>query len=659
MCGFTAIYHSNNYLLDINEFSKINDSLVHRGPDSSGIKELDLKNYRLKLGFRRLSILDLSTNGNQPMTDEEKNLTLLFNGEIYNHNDLRKELEINFNCKWKGTSDSETLLKLLKYYKIETVLNKVEGMFAFLLYSKKDNKLIFCRDKVGEKPLYISTNKNYIGISSDLKSLKKFPNFQSKLSQKSMTNFFNLNYIPYPETIFLNCFKLPPASYIEINLNNFKLNEFLDFNNFINSKGVNYYKWWNFKYKKNFEGKSMKEVNTKIENLLINSIEKKMLSDVSLGAFLSSGIDSALIVALMKTLDSNISTFTIGYEYSDYDESNDAKKIAKHLGTNHNTFICTKKETIDVIKDLQNVYSEPFADSSQIPTYLISKFTKEKVTVSLSGDGGDELFGGYNRYLLANKYWKYIKIIPPQLRAFILNMLNYIPEKLILSFLKKINLNLSGDKNKNYNKIIEKIGLMKNEESLYNSMINQWYDKYELYKNKNLQMSQYSTVFNLPDSFKIEEKMMHYDFLNYLSDDILCKVDRSSMFHSLESRSPFLDTNIIEYATSLPLKFKINNGKSKIVLRNILMKYIPQNLTPDTKKGFAIPISEWMRTDLKDFVNDNLNINNISQLNFLDSNVVQKIKNDHFESKSNNEHKLWSLIQFNQWYYKNKALITE
>ena len=345
-------------------------------------------------------------------------------------------------------------------------------------------------------------------------------------------------------------------------------------------------------------------------------------------------------------------TYTIGYDFADYDESKDAKKIANILGTNHNEHICNKNDLLDLITDLPNAFSEPFSDSSQIPTMLISKIASKEMKVMLGGDGGDELFGGYNRYLIANNYWKYLKLIPFILKNNSEKILRYIPKFIIIFLLNLLN---AKKYSLNFNpimidKIIDKIKFIKDEGSYYNSMISQCSLNDSIFNFKINEHSIKSDFYINNFNGKFLDNMMFSDFNSYLHDDILCKIDRSSMYYSLETRSPFLDKDVIDYGLNLSAKYKIKNKTSKYLNKKILEKYLPKNLIYKPKKGFALPISRWMKSDLKSWVNDILSKDQLKKHDFFDCNKIDKIKNDHFNNKVNNEYILWSLIQFNQWY---------
>ena len=651
MCGILGyVFRGDNYnnKLFINNL----DLLKNRGPDNSGYYWDRIEQLNLFLGHRRLSVIDLSIAANQPMTKNNKG-TIVFNGEVYNHNELRKKYLQKIDIS--STSDTETLINLVQQMPFEFVLNKIEGMFAFSYYDKNNHKLLLARDRSGEKPLYICINSKYFGFSSDIRVFKEIDSNFSRINENAIQSYLNLNYIPNPITIYENCFKIPPASFLEIDLKKINLNKCNTFNDFINSKGVVYKQWWRIENNYNdLKKTNYLDIREKTAKILESAVKKQIISDVPIGSFLSSGVDSSLVSAFMSKFVSNLKTFTIGFNMQDFDESKKAKKIARILKTDHHELIFNKEDLLNTIPSLNDVFSEPFADSSQLPTLLISKFASKKLKVVLTGDGGDELFGGYNRYILANKYWHLIKILPVNLRIVLLKALKYLPLKIIIwllpSLFNKKN-ELSFIENKLL-KILDKLIYINSEFSYYYSMTNNMSSS-KIMKNQKNEFNYTSQLFSNQKEFNFEQKMMNVDFQTYLTDDILCKVDRTSMHYSLEARAPFLDPQLINHAINIPKEYKFKNNYSKYILRDILSKFIPSNQIENIKKGFALPISFWLKNDLKDWCKDILSKEICSKHNFFNAEEVENIMKDHFNGVSNNEHKLWALIQFNDWYIKN------
>ena len=653
MCGFFFTFNKGKYFLSQDKFKIILDTLNRRGPDDEGIEFEIYHNNFLQFGFKRLSIQDLSQNGHQPMKSQE-NSTILFNGEIYNHYKLRKEINKKRNILWKGTSDTETIINYLDIFGIDSFLENSEGMFAFLYFNKNQNKLILARDLAGEKPLYIYNNHKLFSCSSDLESFKKLDSFEKEISKKALSSFLNYSYVPSPITIYKSVIKLPAASKLEINLKDFNLLNTDSFDKFINLEGVKYTKWWNLKKKKNIHSNLDKMfVASKISNLIESSVKDQLISDAPLGAFLSGGIDSSLVVAMATKFKKNLKTFTIGYEFDQMDESKYATKVANYLKTDHENIICNKNHVIDSISKIQDSYSEPFADSSQIPTLLISQMASKKVKVVLSGDGGDEIFGGYNRYLIAYRYWKAINLIPVNLRNFFIKILLNMPLKLqdfLLNLILSKKIYLS---NSNTKKILDKLIFIKDEFSFYDSFISEYNNKFDILLDTDISPIKYEKLYNSFQYENVSENMMASDFNTYLPDDILCKVDRATMYNGLESRAPLLNKKLIQYIFDLPFNFKIYNNKTKWIQKKILSKYIPESLFDRPKMGFGIPLGRWFRNELRNLMEDSLSDEMNNKHMFFNKKQVRNLMNDHLKCHTNNEFKLWSLIQFNLWYEKN------
>jgi asparagine synthase (glutamine-hydrolysing) len=644
MCGILgSIGQFHN--LNANIF---NDALLQsnfRGPDFSNSYNFKACNNQIFLGHNRLSIIDLSPSGNQPKKSHSGNSVIVFNGEIYNHQDLRRKFPYDF--KWASNSDTETLIELLEKFGLDQTLSWIRGMFAFAIYDFNKNIVTVARDISGEKPLYLHFHEKGFIFSSDLKSPRHLGVPITEINQTAVNQLLKFNYIPAPISIYKSTFKLPPASYISIDLQKFHHKSAHSFNEIINSIGIEFKKFWSLPEQEDqFNGSySSEELLNKTERLLENSIEQQQLSDVPIGAFLSGGIDSSLVVSLMqKNSSSKIKTFNIGFDFNSYDESPYAKKIAEHLGTDHSSTICTKTEAMKIIQSLPSAFAEPFADSSQIPTMLVSKVAKQEVSVVLSGDGGDELFGGYNRYLLSSGYWKILRKIPASIRKkifFILSKYSIKQSTYILKYLFPTM--LSGDYTERVEKLFIKLSKIDNDYSFYSSLTGSW-NELKL-EDKNLD---YESTFNSLSFNTLEEKMMAMDFQTYLPDDILCKVDRSSMYFSLETRTPFLNQDLIEHAYKLPLNLKIKNGKTKNILREILNKHIPNHLFERPKMGFGIPIHDWIKSDLKDWASQML-FDCPDSDQYLPTDLIRKKWDDHQAEKNNNFYELWSVIQLNQW----------
>tara|TARA_B100000989_G_scaffold298436_1_gene287780 strand:+ start:1874 stop:3853 length:1980 start_codon:yes stop_codon:yes gene_type:complete len=654
MCGIFSFISNKRDNYDFKTFERDNLLLNHRGPDHNLVKEYTSNNYKIFLGHNRLSIQDLSQNGIQPMNSSNNRFTIIYNGEIYNHKYIRSIIDSKYKISWMSNCDTETILNFYQFFynDIEFFFNTIEGQFAFLIYDKKLDNIIISRDQTGEKPLYLSTNNGQILISSDLKPIISNPNFNKEISHDALKKYLSLNYIPNPETIFKNTFKLPPASYLKIKLNDYKFDKSKNFNELINSNSISFHNWWSYKKLKNekiISNKNVKKFSYYkdiIKNSLSVSVKKQTISDVEIGTFLSSGLDSSLITSMLSKHTST-NSFSIGFEYSNFDESKISKKIANYLNTNHNEFVFTAKDTIDIIPDISKAFSEPFADSSQLPTMLISKFASSRVKVIMSGDGGDELFGGYNRYILAEKFIKIKKILPFPLYQILIKTLNVLPKTYISNILNFLldKKNINKYDSLNVEKFINKISSINNIHNFYFNLVND-YSSYQILLDNDLKMNN-KLLSNENGNLGYIESLMRKDFETYMTDDILCKVDRSSMNYSLENRAPFLDKEVIKNSYLIPNKYKINNYRSKFILKEILKEYLPDDLISNEKKGFAVPISIWIKNELKDWAHDMVIKDDHSLFN---KEIINKLFDNHINDKENNEHKLWAIIQFNQWY---------
>ena len=620
MCGISGIL-SNSDIRSLPYIKNFNKILNHRGPDGNGIWYSE--NHDACFFHTRLAIQDLSKNGHQPMTSKSKRYVISFNGEIYNHLRLRKILPL---INWEGSSDTETLLELIDYFGIQETLNKIEGMFAFALFDKKVKEIILVRDRFGEKPLYYGFYKNNFIFSSELKVLN-FLKTEENINTNSLNLYFNYLSIPSPFSIYKNFNKLSPGSFITLKINELEKKKITE-KKYYNKKEIII----NNKNKK-ITGQQQSD---ELENLLTNSIEDMLISDKPVGAFLSGGIDSSLICSLLsKRLNKKIKTFTIGFENKNYDESIFAKNISNFLNTDHYEHIFNEDDVKSIIPEIPIVYDEPFSDSSQIPTYRVSKIAKETVSVSLTGDGGDELFGGYNRYILSNKYWPILNLTPFFLREIIGKLLG---NQLIKKYSEKLN--KIGVKLRNIKSIEDLYFNYTTELNMINRILKNDYHK-EISK-ENFNDDSLSYLNNV-------EKMMYFDTERYLPDDLLCKVDRAAMFHSLETRAPFLNHKVYEYSLKLPFEQKIYKNNSKIILNKILGKYIPRKLFERPKKGFGIPIKQFLFNHLREWSKSIL-FDEYYKDPFLDQSQIKKYWDLTDKNKIDLTSTIWSIISFRVWY---------
>ncbi len=637
MCGISGFFLSNiskgsDFFRQ--EILKMNNELLHRGPNNGDVW-FDLID-KIFLGHRRLSIIDLSDKGNQPMKSNNQRFVISFNGEIYNYKELKKDL-IKNKIKFDNKSDTQVLLEVLSFYGIEDGIKKVNGMFAFALWDKKEKSLYLVSDRLGKKPLYWSNINNNIIFGSELKSLVSFYMFKREINKKSLQNFLKFSYINSPDTIFKNTYKLEPASILRFNSNK-------------NVTKSNYWKL-DFNYGNQFNNhKNDEEKIEKLSNLLEDSISKRMISDVPLGVMLSGGIDSSLVAAIaQKNSTKKVNTYSIGFKNKGFDESKYASKVSKILSTSHNEFILDDYSVEDLVEKIPLYYDEPFADSSQIPSMLISSQLKKKVTVALTGDGGDEVFGGYSRYIWGNKFSKICKLIPFLFRNIISKSLQLIPSEKINNINELIPVSILppqlGDRVKKIGRILSS----KSNYEIYLKLITQMDEK--------ILLNQAHTKNNLDESIflknNISKAMQIMDLKNYLPGDILTKIDRASMASSLELRSPLLDYRLIEFSfNNLNPNDVIYKNKGKYILRKILKKYIPKNLINRPKMGFAIPLSKWLRGRLKNWMIDTLDSKKIKNQNIIDYKIINKMITHHIESKRNCHYELWNILMFQTWYDK-------
>ena len=620
--------------------TKMAQAINHRGPDSNG---LWIGQEGIGLAHTRLSILDLSSAGHQPMHSVSGNYVLIFNGEIYNHEYLRSELESISNRNWLGHSDTETLLASIEEWGIEDTLAKVKGMFAIALWDKKSKNLYLSCDRIGEKPLYYGWVNQQFVFASELKSIKQFPAFKNEIDRNSLAMFLRFNSIPAPYSIYENIYKLEPGQIIKIHSKSKQVQK----NSFWSIEEV--YKNGNMN---KFTGTS-KEAVDKLEHLLSSAVSSQMQSDVPLGAFLSGGIDSSTIVALMQSFsNSKVNTFTIGFTSKEYDEAKHAAKVAKYLGTDHYDKYVTDSDALNVIPNLPNIYDEPFADSSQIPTFLVSEFAKQKVTVALSGDAGDELFGGYNRYIFSEKTLNTIFKAPSIIKKLISKSIFSISEEKWSSLLSShLNNRFANIGNKIYK--TADILSSKNVRDLHLKLVSQIYNPSEWLKNANEYKSKLNDDIVRFEELNSIESMMAYDLISYLPTDILTKVDRAAMSVSLETRIPFLDLDVIEFSASLPVEFKIRNGVSKWALREVLYRYVPKDLIERPKMGFGVPLAEWLRGPLKDWAESLLDEKRLQQEGFFNVEFVRDKWLEHLSGNRNWSFQLWNVLIFQAWLENN------
>ena len=649
MCGLTGFYHGSIFSSadTVQEhLKKMTDAIRHRGPDSEGFwHDLD---DGIAFGHRRLSILDLSDAGHQPMLSDDDRYIIVFNGEIYNHLEIREEIERDFSdINWNGHSDTETLLKAIQLFGWEEALEKLIGMFAIALWDSEDKQLYLARDRFGEKPLYYGWQNDSFLFGSELKAITQHSAFEKQIEKGAVPILMKHGYIATPYSIWKGIYKLPAAHYLKIDKNN------------LNPKSVCYWSFNGIVEQSQKDELSITDDKAieDLEELLTTSIKRQMLADVPLGALLSGGIDSSLVVALMQKVSNQpVKTFSIGFDDPKFDESKHAEAVAKHLGTDHTTLIMTPDDMLELVPEIAKIYDEPFADSSQLPTTIVSRLAKQHVTVALSGDAGDEIFGGYNRYFFATKVWSVYRAFPAPLRKYMLKSVFLLKpvqwDKIFGGLFRKKGIVFFGDK---LYKLAQRLEGVNSFDDLYLSLVT---EKHHLHKILNKDLDD-DLIYLLndkkswPNTASKVERMMAVDTLTYLTDDILTKVDRAAMSTSLELRAPFLSHPIAEYAWKLPLSKKIRDGKGKWILREILYKYVPQELIDRPKQGFGIPIDDWLRGPLKEWAEDLLLNPELLTHNIFNDNELQSYWQDHVDGRRQLGSSLWSILMFQAWYREN------
>jgi asparagine synthase (glutamine-hydrolysing) len=637
MCGISGYIQSPNLGVDVS-YLEAGNLLTHRGPDSFNYWKSEDSKFGLQ--HYRLSIIDLSDLGAQPMVSSDNRFILVFNGEIYNHLDIRLELKkVNKIISWKGHSDTETLIESISNWGLENTLQKIVGMFSFALYDTFDKSLYLVRDRTGEKPLYFSKYMNSLIFASEIQVFKGLNN-KSNINVSALESLMNKGYITGKQSIFKNIEKVAPGTYVK-----FKINS----NQNIESEEVIYWSW--YKLKKANQNQSMDDCIKGLQSVLEKSVEQQMISDVSIGALLSGGIDSSLIVSLMSQKSTKkINTFTIGFDGAVSDEAPFAKSIANFLGTNHTEYYISEDQILKTIPKICEAYTEPFADSSQLPTLLVMQLAKNDVTVALSGDGGDELFGGYERYSQIQNFSIFNNSLPTLSRKVLSSLIRTLSIDTYNSIGKKVlkNEKFLGDKLYRVSNLIKLNNLFE-----LNEKFTALWDTSELmidYIPTNYAKSIIFPELTSSTILNNQERLMLYDSIQYLPDDLLVKVDRASMFFSLETRSPFLDHRVIEYSWGIPHRFKIENGKNKIILKELLSNYLPRELFERPKQGFGLPINNWLKLQLRPWAEDLLSETEISKSGFFNSSVVKNVWNQYLKGERNHQQRIWTYLMFQSWY---------
>jgi len=650
MCGITGFWGQEASREIIAQ--RMAAQLIHRGSDDSGVW-CD-RHTGLALAHRRLSILDLSPAGHQPMMSACERYVIAFNGEIYNHLNLRVQLQAeDKSLGWRGHSDTETLLACFSAWGLEKTLQASVGMFAIAVWDKQEQVLTLARDRMGEKPLYWGWCDDVLLFGSELKALKVHPAFNAEIDRNALTLLLRHCYIPAPYSIYKGIQKLLPGHWVSVSLGG----------PVATAKSAQPVAYWRMNdaveqgLANPFSGSAEAAVDA-LETQLTASIGEQMLADVPLGAFLSGGVDSSTVVALMQSQSPRpVRTFTIGFDQSGYDEATHAKAVADHLGTDHTELYVRSEDALAIIPKLPSMYCEPFSDSSQIPTFLVSQMAKQHVTVALSGDGGDELFAGYNRYMAARKVWGPVQRLPAFTRHAAAGLLRALPpatwDKLfewarpVLP--KRFQLSMPGEKARKLADVLT----LSDGHAFYRQLTSHWTDPASIVIGATEPQTLLTNAAAWPKTDSLEHAMMAMDAQTYMADDILTKVDRAAMATSLETRVPMLDHRVVELAWRMPLNFKIRDGQGKWLLRQVLYRHVPKDLIERPKMGFGVPLDSWLRGPLQDWAEALLDENRLRKEGYFRPEPIRNMWTQHLSGKQNWQYHLWSVLMFQAWLENN------
>ena len=633
---------------------RMSDRIRHRGPDDSGVW-VDAE-AGVALGHRRLSIIDLSPEGHQPMLSASGRFVLIFNGEIYNYEQIRRELaKSGAALEWRGHSDTEVMLAAFERWGIRGALERFNGMFAFALWDRGERTLYLSRDRLGEKPLYYGWMGGAFLFGSELKALRAHPAWRGEIDRGALALYMRHNYVPAPYSVYRNVAKLPAGALLT-----------LPWGGGVPGRAPTIDPYWSAREvaeeaaERPFAGTDA-EALEELDLLLRDAVSIRMHADVPLGAFLSGGVDSSAIVALMQAQSSRpVRTFSIGNTVDAYNEAPYAKAVAAHLGTDHTELYVTPEEARDVIPRLPAMYDEPFADSSQIPTFLVSALARQHVTVSLSGDGGDELFGGYNRYFWGRAIWRSVGWVPRAVRAAVASGIRAVPPRrwdalagrMAPLFPRSLRVRRVGD---NAHKLAGILGVTDPIE-MYRGLVTHWEDPSAIVRAEGEPSTVLTDRSQWPRTGNFTRHMMALDLVTYLPDDILVKVDRASMAVSLEARVPFLDHRVVEFASRLPLSMKIRGSMGKLLLRRLLFRYVPQKLIDRPKMGFGVPVDGWLRGPLREWAESLLDPARLRRDGFIAEAPVGQRWRDHLAGRSNWSYLLWDVLMFQAWLDEQRAV---
>lgn len=623
MCGFAGfVDFKGRSGMDV--LMNMANAVSHRGPDDSGYELLSPRGVSIGLGFRRLAILDLSIAGHQPMKNPDTGDFIIFNGEIYNFREVRKELE-GSGFTFHSTGDTEVILRAYQHWG-KSCVDKFIGMFSIVLYDERKQKIVCIRDRAGVKPLFYYWKNDVFLFGSELKSFHHHPSFEKEIDNNALAYYFQHGYISSPHSIFNDTYQLKPGSWLELDLN---------------SKKISTETYWNVNtfYNKPQSRMSYEEVLDKTEELLISAFNYRMISDVPVGVFLSGGYDSSCVAAILqKTYPGQIRTYTIGFDEPGFNEAPYAKEVAANIGSDHHEYYCSFKDAMHLVPKLPEIYDQPFGDPSAVPTTLISRIAREHVTVALSADGGDELFAGYPRHLKSLNYIKKFKGIPFFARS--------ISSNLVPGNNKSL---LTADRNDKLRRVLN----TRYESEMFD-VINQTFSAGELQRLLKFPAMESENPFQIGKELSSEvetlNKILAVDYSTYLVDDILQKVDRASMSVSLEAREPFLDHRLVEFLATVPSNYKMEGNFQKKILKDIVHKYIPKKIMDRPKMGFGIPLDKWCRSEMKELFMDFMSDAALSQNEYINAAEVAKIRDGYMKGQLQNFERIWFVFVFQMWY---------
>jgi asparagine synthase (glutamine-hydrolysing) len=634
MCGIVGLWGPDNDKCEL--VRNMAGRIAHRGPDSDGVW-VD-KASGVALAHRRLAVVELSSAGAQPMISHNERFVISFNGEIYNHLDLRREMDATSSILWRGGSDTETLLEGISTWGLDGTLQRTNGMFAFALWDRRTKKLFLARDRIGEKPLYWGRLGGDFVFASELKAMFVHPRWTGAVDRNVLALFLRNGYVPAPHTIHPGLFKLEPGHWLEISDNGRGV-----------GKPVAYWSIEDVARKGTdspFVGTTADAISA-VERLISDAVEQRMLADVPLGALLSGGYDSSLIVAFMQTRSLHpVHTFSIGFNDASVNEAQHANDVARYLGTDHTELYVGDQDAVDCVPLLSSIWDEPFADSSQIPTLLVSRLARQTVTVALSGDGGDELFYGYNRYRIAQSFWGSIGYLPAFARR-----------GLGLAF-RGVGVPIADLLPGGGDRLLRTSGLLESagREEFYRALLSHFFNPADIVLGATKEAdSLFSESASWPRLLDFREQMMFVDQKTYLPDDILTKVDRASMAVALEMRVPLLDHKVVEFAWSLPMSFKLRDRQPKWLLRQLTHRHVPKELMERPKTGFRVPLRSWLRGVLRPWAEALLDEHQLREQGFFDPRAVREMWTDLLSGRRRNHTQLWNILMFQAWYVGRDA----